>query len=47
MDDQVTQGSVSSEPSYQAPALVELGQVVELVQGSGSNDTADMKKYYY
>ena len=32
---------------YEAPELVEVGDVVELTNGHRFNDTADMKRYYY
>ncbi|TVT43835.1 lasso RiPP family leader peptide-containing protein [Amycolatopsis rhizosphaerae] len=32
---------------YQAPAVIELGGVVELTNGNSDDDTADMKQYYY
>lgn len=32
---------------YEAPELVELGNVVELANGGAEDDTADMKKWYY
>lgn len=32
---------------YEAPALVEVGDVVELTNGHKFEDTADMKRYYW
>lgn len=38
---------VPARSDYEKPTVAELGSVVELTQGSGSADTADMKRYYY
>lgn len=32
---------------YEAPTLVEVGDIVELTNGTRAHDTADMKRYYY
>lgn len=32
---------------YQTPQVIELGDVVELTNGSSHDDTADMGSYYY
>lgn len=34
------------EVDYEAPAVIELGSVVEVTNGSGAEDTADMKRWY-
>jgi hypothetical protein len=34
-------------PEYEAPELVELGNIVELTNGSAQDDTSDLKKWYY
>ncbi|GAA1874307.1 lasso RiPP family leader peptide-containing protein [Myceligenerans crystallogenes] len=31
----------------ESPVVTELGSLTELTLGSGANDTADMKQYYY
>jgi hypothetical protein len=41
------QSSSESEVRYEPPTFDEVGDVVELTRGTGSDDTADMKKYYY
>ncbi|MGH3872162.1 MAG: lasso RiPP family leader peptide-containing protein [Pseudonocardiaceae bacterium] len=35
------------ETDYKAPTVIELGSLVELTNGSGANDTADMKQWYH
>jgi hypothetical protein len=32
---------------YEAPELVEVGNIVELTNGAAEDDTSDMKKWYY
>ncbi|MDX2968346.1 hypothetical protein PWY87_03615 [Kribbella solani] len=32
---------------YEPPELYEVGDVIQLTNGSTSNDTADRKAYYY
>ncbi|WP_170067897.1 lasso RiPP family leader peptide-containing protein [Lentzea guizhouensis] len=39
-------GSVSNE-KYETPSIIEAGGVVDLTNGGGREDTADMRKYYY
>lgn len=39
--------SENGQLQYETPTFVELGGVVELTNGSGEDDTADMKRYYY
>lgn len=34
------------EVDYEVPAVIELGSVVEVTNGSGAEDTADMKRWY-
>lgn len=34
------------EADYEPPAVIELGSVVEVANGSGAADTADMKRWY-
>lgn len=34
------------EAEYEAPAVIELGSVVEVTNGSAASDTADMKRWY-
>lgn len=37
----------TQEVAYEPPQIRVLGDVVELTKGSRSDDTADMKAYYY
>lgn len=34
------------ETDYEAPTVIELGSLVEVTNGAGEADTADMKQYY-
>lgn len=34
------------ETDYEIPAVIELGSLVEVANGSAANDTADMKQWY-
>ncbi|MGH3753710.1 MAG: lasso RiPP family leader peptide-containing protein [Pseudonocardiaceae bacterium] len=34
------------ETAYEAPTVIELGSLVEVANGAGEADTADMKQYY-
>ncbi|MBV9164267.1 MAG: lasso RiPP family leader peptide-containing protein [Pseudonocardiales bacterium] len=40
------QHDITTDSAYEVPSLIELGSVVELTQGSGAVDTADMKQWY-
>lgn len=32
---------------YETPQVIELGDIVELTNGNGADDTADMNAYYW
>lgn len=32
---------------YQTPQVIELGDAVALTNGTGADDTADMRRYYF
>lgn len=34
------------ETGYEVPTVIELGLLVEVTNGAGEADTADMKQYY-
>jgi hypothetical protein len=34
------------ESDYETPTVIELGSLVEVTNGAGEVDTADMKQYY-
>lgn len=36
-----------AQEQVESPVVTELGSLTELTLGSGANDTADMKQYYY
>jgi len=46
MDDKVDYVGVVEDSGYEPPRMIELGSVVEVTQGSGQLDTADMKQWY-
>jgi hypothetical protein len=46
MEDTTEQHDITTDGGYEVPSLIELGSVVELTQGSGALDTADMKQWY-
>lgn len=46
MGNTTDQPDITTDRSYEAPSLIELGLVVEVTHGSASSDTADMKRYY-
>lgn len=41
-----TAGEILIETEYEAPTVIELGSLVEVTNGSGAVDTADMKQWY-
>lgn len=44
--DGTTDKPMVEQAGYEAPALIELGSLVEVTNGAGEADTADMKRYY-
>jgi hypothetical protein len=46
MDGITDQPEITIDSGYEAPCLIEVGSIVELTQGSGAVDTADMKQWY-
>jgi hypothetical protein len=36
-----------AQEQVESPVVTELGSLTDLTLGSGANDTADMKQYYY
>lgn len=46
MESTADQAGTATEGGYEAPSLIELGTVVELTNGSGQLDTADMRQWY-
>lgn len=46
MDCKIEQPDVAADGGYEPPSMIELGSVVEVTQGSGQLDTADMKQWY-
>ncbi len=41
-----TAGEILVENDYEAPAVIELGSLLEVTNGAGAVDTADMKRWY-
>jgi hypothetical protein len=41
-----TTDEVMVEIDYEVPTVIELGSLVEVTNGAGEADTADMKRYY-
>lgn len=41
-----TTDEIMVETDYEAPTVIELGSLVEVTNGSGAVDTADMKQWY-
>lgn len=46
MEGTTDQPDIIADSGYEAPILIELGSVMEVTQGSGEADTADMKQWY-
>ncbi len=46
MEGTTDQPDVTADGGYEVPSLIELGSVVEVTQGAGEADTADMKQWY-
>ncbi|MGH3547889.1 MAG: lasso RiPP family leader peptide-containing protein [Pseudonocardiaceae bacterium] len=44
--DGITDEVMIEKVDYEAPAVIELGSLVDVTNGSGANDTADMKRWY-
>lgn len=44
--DSATDETIFEKLDYEAPALIELGSLVDVTNGSGEADTANMKQWY-